>query len=258
MAVTISLACTKGGVAKTISSLNLSAALAERGFRTLLCDTDPQGSSTSNLGIECDPAASMYQAMTLQRPIAEVIVSTPFGFDVAPALESLAAAATEIAAAMDNYRLRKVLKPIADDYDFIVIDTPPGAGALQSTALAASNLCVVVTQADLDCLRKVNGTIEKIKALQEDGVNPGLRMLGVLITMDEPRTVATKGLIATVRNDLPLIEPSIPKSTIVREATVAHMPVITYEPNHPVSLAYRALAERVIAESGLERKEGAA
>lgn len=260
----ITFANLKGGVGKSQVCSSTAAALAERGFRCLVVDTDPQGTISNTLNLEiADPEATVYEVVMGRRPIADTILATNFGFDCVPALESLQKAAVELLMETSTpwqFRLRDALEDVSDRYDYTLIDTCPGSGALSSLGMVAANFLIVPTQIDAESLRRANETLAKAAVVKSAGkrpYNPGLKVLGVLGTMVQPRTVATKGLWeAAIERGFDLIEPPIPFSTVAREANIAQMPVFAYAPTHPIADAYRALAARIISAS--QREEAVA
>ena len=246
----ITVANQKGGVGKTTTVINLGAALAEKGHDVLLIDLDPQGALSISLGI---PSYSLdktiYQAlMDSEVSIADIIVPVRERLHVAPANIDLSAAELELVAAIAReYVLREALTPIRDDYAFVLIDTPPSLGLLTVNALTAADGVIIPLQCEylaMRALRLLLNTINTVKAK----LNRELRILGILPTMYDTRTIHSREVLEEIRSVFgPLVfDTVIKKSVRFAEAPVAQKPILEYDKRHEGAQAYRKLAQEVI------------
>ncbi len=246
----VSIANQKGGVGKTTTAINLAAALALRGRRTLLIDMDPQSnSSMSYLDIRT-VGRSLYDVLSdAQCTLAEVIVeSNVTNLLVAPARIALAKLEAKLVGEMDaHFRLKDRLDPIREDYEFIVIDCPPTLGLLTANALVASSHLLVPIQSSYFALEGTDDlleTVEKVRAR----ANPDLRLLGVLITMHDRRTAIARDIrnqIRTVFGDL-VFATVISKSVRLEESPAYKESIFTFAPESSGAAEYYRLCEEVI------------
>jgi len=246
----VSIANQKGGVGKTTTAINLAAALAMRGRRTLLIDMDPQSnSSMSYLDIRTIER-SLYDVLSdSQCALAEVIVeSNVKNLLVAPARIALAKLEAKLVGEMDaHFRLKDRLDPVRDDYEFIVIDCPPTLGLLTANALVASSHLLVPIQSSYFALEGTDDlleTVEKVRAR----ANPDLRLLGVLITMHDRRTAIARDIrnqIRAVFGDL-VFATVISKSVRLEESPAYKEPIFTFAPESSGATEYYRLCEEVI------------
>ncbi len=246
----VSIANQKGGVGKTTTAINLAAALALRGRRTLLIDMDPQSnSSMSYLDIRA-VERSLYDVLSdAQCTLAEVIVeSNVANLLVAPARIALAKLEAKLVGEMDShFRLKDRLDPIREDYEFIVIDCPPTLGLLTANALVASSHLLVPIQSSYFALEGTDDlleTVEKVRAR----ANPDLRLLGVLITMHDRRTAIARDIrnqIRAVFGDL-VFATVISKSVRLEESPAYKESIFTFAPESSGATEYYRLCEEVI------------
>lgn len=201
MSYIISFANQKGGVGKTTSAVNIAACLAYRGKRVLLLDADPQGNSTSGVGVsKRDLKASLYEVLLGQASAEEATVATKYdGLSVIPATISLAASEFDLSDLPDRqYRLKNAIAPVKNNYDVIVIDCPPSLGLLTINSLAASDGVLIPMQCEyfaLEGLSQLMLTIRKIKQLY----NRSLEITGILLTMYNSRLNLTTQVVAELK-----------------------------------------------------------
>lgn len=247
----------KGGVGKTTTSINLSACLAQDGYRVLLVDMDPQGNSTSGVGIEKSKISScVYDVLQGEAEACDVALPGPLdNLWVLPSTLDLAAAEIELAAELSREnRLRSGVAPLAPEYDFIVIDCPPALGLLTINSLAAADETLIPIQCEfyaLEGLVYLLRTIQRVKL----HVNPDLKIAGVLLTMFDTRTNLSRDVEAEVRREYPRLtfNTVIPRAVRLSEAPGFGKPIILYEPASKGALAYTELAKEVVQ---IGRQEG--
>ncbi|MSX01730.1 MAG: AAA family ATPase [Actinobacteria bacterium] len=244
----IAFANQKGGVAKTTTTLNLAVALAESGHRVLCIDMDPQGNLTMSQGIDPDTLTnSIYDVLVHDKPIREVIVTREI--DLAPASIDLAGAEIAMSTKIGRERsLQKSLAVVADDYDFVCIDTPPSLGLLTINALTAATKVIVPVQCEYLSMR---GLIQLQNTLQmiRENLNPDIEIEGILPTLMDTRTVHAKEAIEILEENFGdrVFASRIKKTIRFAEAPVQGMSVLKYEPNGSAADSYRALAKEVLS-----------
>ena len=247
----ISLCNQKGGVGKTTTTINLGAALTELGRRVLLVDFDPQGSASLGLGVH---------PHTLDRSIYNLLLSNEYdfddvvlptgvpGMDLMPANIDLSAAEGQLVGeAAREQTLKRVLDPVRERYDFILIDCAPSLGLLTINALTASDRVIIPLECEYFALRGVallSDTINKVI----DRLNPELRVLGVLATMFDGRTVHTREVLDRVLEVFgdEVFHTVVRRTIRFPETTVAGEPITTYDSGSPGAAAYRTLAKEVL------------
>ena len=252
MPKTISILNQKGGVGKTTTAVNLSAAVGAAGHRVLLCDIDPQGNSTSGYGVnKRDLKLSSYDVLMGSCTAAEAILGTDFkNVDLLPANMDLAGAELEL---IERDKRESVLKaaliPIWDNYDFIFLDCPPSLGIITLNALTASDTFLVPIQCEyyaLEGLSQLMATARKIKRMY----NPYLDIEGVLLTMYDGRLRLTTQVAAEVKKYFPkkVYSVTIPRNVRLSEAPGFGQPVIYYDKNSAGAKAYTAAAEEFLKQ----------
>ena len=242
----ISVANQKGGVGKTTTAVNLAAALKEAGKQVLLCDLDPQGNASSGMGV-FKSERSVYDGLIGDTDIRDLIVHTPY-CDVLPASIELAGAEVELVElAQRETRMKRLLTPVAFDYDFVIIDCPPSMGLLTINALAASDSVIMPIQCEYYALEGLSQLMNTIRMVKR-GLNPGLEIEGVLLTMFDARLNLNLQVADEVkkhfgRQVFPII---VPRNVRLGEAPSHGKPVIAYDGSSKGAKCYRELAAYVI------------
>lgn len=249
-ALVLSVTNQKGGVGKTTTSINLAAALAQKGLRTLLVDLDPQGNATLSF-VEPDIIQrSVYELLVdPQVQAADAIVRTPLeNLDVIGSRISLAKAEAKMIGEFDShFRLKDKLARVREEYDYVVIDTPPTLGILTVNSLVAATHLLVPIQSSYYALEGTDDlldTYEKIRARP----NPDLKFLGVVITIDDKRTILARDIrkqIRTVFGDK-VFRTTITKSVRLEESPAYKQSIFTFSPTSTGAAEYYSLSEEVI------------
>ncbi|MBR2754544.1 MAG: ParA family protein [Lachnospiraceae bacterium] len=250
MARTIAVANQKGGVGKTTTTINLSAALAEQGKKVLLVDLDPQGNATSGVGVDKrDLENTVYELFVGRTTLDECLLETDFlNLSVLPANINLSGAEIDLID-MENreYHLKDILQQIKDDYDFILIDCPPSLNMLTVNAMTAADTVLVPIQCEYYALEGLSQLIHTINLVKKR-LNPHLQLEGVVFTMYDARTKLSMQVVENVKQTLKenIYNTIIPRSIKLAEAPSYGMPITAYAPTSPGADAYRLLAMEVI------------
>ena len=238
----------KGGVGKTTTAVNLTAALTELGKKVLLCDFDPQANGTSGLGVDKRKTRqSVYDVVINDVSAAEVIQHTKYG-DVLPSSPDLAGAAVELLSLPEpNFRLRNALQTVKDDYDAILIDCPPSLELLTINALAAADSILVPVQCEYYALEGLADLMTTMR-LMKKRINPTLEIFGVVLTMFDGRTNFSTQVAQEVRKHFPgkVYATVIPRNIRLAEAPSHGLPVTVYDRSSRGSVAYKALAQEIV------------
>ena len=254
MARTIAVANQKGGVGKTTTTINLSAALAEQGKKVLLVDLDPQGNATSGVGVDKrELENTVYELIAGRITLEECLIETDFlNLSVLPANINLSGAEIDLIDMEDReYYLKNILAPVKDDYDFILIDCPPSLNMLTVNAMTAADTVLVPIQCEYYALEGLSQLIHTINLVKRR-LNPDLRMEGVVFTMYDARTKLSMQVVENVKQTLKenSYNTIIPRSIKLAEAPSYGMPITAYAPTSPGADSYRLLAMEVIDHKG--------
>ncbi len=252
----IAVAVPKGGTGKTTTTINLGAALAEQGQRVLLVDFDPQGNLTQSLGFRPgDLQHTVYSAikyfLTRYEPQLELaILKTPFDVDLVPTSARLNLANDELAVAIQReFVLQKLLAPLKPQYDVILIDTLPYLGVLVVNALVAAQEVLVPLQAEYLATESVSLILDQVQLMRRSGLNPDLKIAGILLTMVDSRTTINREAVEYARkvfgSRVPVFDTMIKRSVRFPESQAQHQPILQYDRNGEGARAYRALVEEL-------------
>ena len=238
----------KGGVGKTTTAVNLTAALTEAGKRVLLCDFDPQANATSGLGLDKRHLRhSVYDVIINDVPAKDAIVQTKFG-DVLPSTADLAGAGVELVT-MDspNYRLKNALDSVRDSYDLIFIDCPPSLELLTLNSLCAADGIMVPVQCEYYALEGLTDLMNTLRMVKKR-LNPRLEIFGVALTMFDGRTNFSTQVAQEVRRHFPgkVYATVIPRNIRLAEAPSHGLPVSAYDKSSRGAQAYKAMAAEII------------
>ena len=244
----IAMANQKGGVGKTTTTINLSAALAEKGRRVLIVDFDAQANATSGLGLEKTEGQSLYGVLLGEGKAEDFIKPTAVKrLDLIPAEVNLAGAEIDVAR-LDRYlhRLSDALAPLvaADRYDYIFLDCPPSLGILTMNALTAADSILLPIQCEYYALEGLSVMIRLVEQVREGGANPKLQIEGIVMTMFDQRTNLSNQVVQQVVEHFSdkVYQTVIPRSVRLSEAPSYGQPVLVYDRNCTGTAAYRALA----------------
>ena len=251
MGKVISIANQKGGVGKTTTTINLSACLAEAGKRVLVIDMDPQGNTTSGLGIEKDESENtIYEVILRTVDIKDAIIKDIFdNLDIIPSNVNLAGAEIDLID-VDNreYILKDSLAEVKDKYDFIILDCPPSLSMLTVNAMTAADTVLVPIQCEYYALEGLTQLIHKINLVKKK-LNPLLELEGVVFTMYDSRTNLSLQVVENVKDNLKqnIYKTIIPRNIRLAEAPSHGLPINKYDTKSSGAESYRMLADEVMS-----------
>ena len=241
----------KGGVGKTTTCVNLTAALRERGKRVLLCDFDPQANSTSGMGVDKTVSQGVYDVLINGADVKSAVVATRYG-DVLPSSKALAGAGIEMIDLPDRqFRLKQALDVLAPDYDYILIDCPPSLELLTLNALCAADSLLVPVQGEYYALEGLSDLMNTVRIVRRS-MNPRLELEGVLLTMFDGRTNLAMQVAEEVKRYFPgkVYATVIPRNVRLSEAPSHGKPINAYDRTSRGAEAYSAFADEFLKKNG--------
>lgn len=247
MGKSIAVVNQKGGVGKTTTAVNLTAALHELGLKVLLCDFDPQANASSGLGVDKRKTKhSIYDVVINHVPAGDAIVHTPFG-DVLPSSPDLAGAAVELIGVENReHQLQKALNTVKDLYDVILIDCPPSLEMLTLNGLCAADSILVPVQCEYFALEGLSDLMSTLRMVKRR-LEPRLEIFAVALTMYDGRTNFSAQVAEEVRRHFPgkVFRTVIPRNVRLAEAPSHGKPVTAYDKSSKGATAYRAMAQEM-------------
>lgn len=240
----------KGGVGKTTTSLNLGSFLAHSEHSTLIVDLDPQANATAGVGVKVDEQTpTLYEVLSGSIDVRHAIQPTKVrNLNIVPSTPDLAGGAIEL---MDQpyreYRLRRSLKSVSSDFEFILIDCPPSLGLLTVNGLAAANRLIIPVQCEFYALEGLTQLLQTVELVRKH-LNPHLQVLGAVLTMYDRRTALNRKIVREVRKTFPghVFESIIPRNTELAEAPSAGMTILEYDKDSRGAKAYEFLSEEIL------------
>lgn len=259
MGTIISIVNQKGGVAKTTTAINLSAAIGAKGKKVLLVDLDPQGNATSGMGIDKKALEhTTYDVIMGETRPADAIVKTGFkNVSVLPSTQTLAEAEIRLLQFENkNLQLKKALLQVRDSYDVIIIDCLPSLGVVALNGLSAADRIIIPMQCEpysLEGVAELLATVRRVKKT----TNRGLQIMGIVFTMLDKRLTVNKDVMESIKANFPedtIFKTEIPRNVRISEAPSHGEPIMYYDPSSKGAEAYKRLAAEVIKKCGSEEK----
>ena len=241
----------KGGVGKTTTAVNLSTSVALHKRKTLLIDIDPQGNTSTGIGLDKTKVKRcIYDVLINKAPAREIILPTQVkNLDVLPSTIQLAGAEIELV----NYisrenKLKHAIKPIKDDYDYIIIDCPPSLGLLTLNSLTAADAVIIPIQCEYYALEGIGQLLKTINLVREN-LNSSLEIEGILLTMYDNRTNLSRDVVKEVKKYFKgnIFKAVVPRNVRVSEAPSYGKPVVLYDAKSKGAMAYKKLAREVMS-----------
>lgn len=246
----IALVNQKGGVAKTTSAVNLSSCLSEMGHSVLAVDLDAQGNLGYNFGLDTENLdKTIYDVLAKDTPASDIVHKTNFGVDVIPSNILLANAEIEISSKMSRETiLKNAFKKAGFEYDFVILDLPPNLSLITLNGLSLADYAIVPLDAGIFSLAGMNQLISVIQLIKENGLNPDLDILGVVLTKVDARTNLSKEIYDTLKEIFgdKVFETQIHQNIKIAESQKEQKPINFYAPENRGSKEYRSLAKELI------------
>ena len=249
MGKVIAVANQKGGVGKTTTAVNLSAALGDIGKKTLILDIDPQGNATSGFGVNKNELEyTVYDALIREVDIEKTIIHTEFKVDIVPANISLAGAEIELVSMLSReMRIKRAIAAIKENYDYILIDCPPSLGLLTLNAMTAADSVIIPIQCEFYALEGVTQLMNTIRLVKHN-LNDNLKIEGILMTMFDARNNLSFDVMDEVKNKFGeyVYKSTIPRNVRLSEAPSHGKPILIYDKNSTGAKAYSELAKEMV------------
>lgn len=246
---TMAIANQKGGVGKTTTAINLSASLADLGYRVLVVDLDPQGNATTGLGVNArNLTYSIYDVLMRDVPMEDCVEATAIqNLFLIPTTIDLAGAEIELVPAFSReLKLRRAIARVIDDFDFVIIDCPPSLGLLTINALAAATEVVVPIQCEYFALEGLGQLLRNVNLVQAN-LNPQLEISAIVLTMYDARTKLADQVMKEIRSHFGerVCRNIVPRSVRLSEAPSFGQPITVFDPSSRGAIAYRELGKEI-------------
>lgn len=253
MSKVIAITNQKGGVGKTTTAINLSAALAEANQKILLVDFDPQINATAGVGVELDDNdKTVFDAIHDKEKTKDVILTNVIkNMDLLPGSIELSSLETDLLNRQDReIALKLAIDTVKDNYDYVIIDCPPAVGVLTVNALVASDACIIPVQCEYFSLEGLHQVLSAIELVRSN-MNPGLKIEGLLFTMYDARTRLGQDVVSMVKNNMKvkIFETMIPRNIRLAEAPSNGVSILEYDSSSVGADRYRKLASEILTNS---------